>query len=892
MKNILWFNEIGVTDIALVGGKGANLGELASADLPVPPGFCITAKAYSTFVEDSGLSEEIGRLLGAGELDDPSQVSLASQQIQTLIRSKPIPAVMAEDILLSYRQLGRMLMLPEGQRISVAIRSSATAEDLPDASFAGQQDTYLNVFGEDDLLEKVRDCWASLWTARAMSYRQKKRYAHEKVYQAVVVQAMIPSDVSGVLFTANPLSADHSEAVLNASWGLGEAIVSGMVTPDTFVVSKRDKSILMREIGEKEITLCSRSGGGMEEIATSQARRKMAALTDAQIKALVELGNRVEGHYGAPQDIEWALLEDRFYILQARPITTLTQVDTVVEAGDEYNRTMFVEIFPDALSPIFLSVIRRLIKEMLDFTLITWGFQLPKERNAVGVFHHQPYYNKAYISEALGVLSEPVRERLVTQLINPFGRHENVMRGEISAAYFGLIARMMHFMVRFPPRLSKIIAKYRREVAETEAQAVNVSKMSDADIVSRINSLLFETAREFLSYDFLMIALIGITYQILGSLLERYIEEDTELMRAKLVSGVTGNVTMETNIRLWDLAQIAKSEVELKALFQEVEDAALVEALGQSRHGRRFLRALAEFLKEYGHREIRLDIIFPTWREDPTPVLGFIRSYLEVEEDQSPYKHQERLVAERQEATEEVLARIEEKITGRILVAPLFRWLLKQTQIHTRERDTMHFELTRLFPPFRRLLLELGRRWTARGDLDTEDGIFYLQVEELYELVEGPKQMQDTVVKRQEAYKASQKRPWPDIVSEEGEFFLARDGQVENTGDCLHGISGSPGLATGVARVIRGPEEFGRLNKGDILVAPLTNPVWTPLFAIASGVVTEVGGILSHGAIVAREFGIPAVMSVRGVTHLVSEGALITVDGNQGMVKLKTEGAP
>ncbi|NIS80751.1 MAG: hypothetical protein GTO14_11205, partial [Anaerolineales bacterium] len=680
---------------------------------------------------------------------------------------------MSQEILSSYRRLSDLLLQERDRRLPVAVRSSATAEDLPEASFAGQQETYLNVLGDEDLLEKVKDCWASLWTARAISYREKQRFDHQEIDLAVVVQAMIPSQVSGVLFTANPISGDLNEAVLNASWGLGEAIVSGMVTPDSFVVRKGDGEILSRQIGEKEITIRSLPDGGIEKIETQEAQRKVAALTDTQIKALVELGTRIEDLYGTPQDIEWALANNRFYALQTRPITTLVDVEPAVATDDEYNRTMFVEIFPDALSPIFLSVMRPLLKQMLDFTLKAWGFDPPIDREAVGVFNHQPYFNKTYLEEALESLSKPVRDRLVAQLINPFGRHEQVMRGELSPAFLGLIARMMRFMVRFPSQLPEIVAQYQQEVGQVEAQVSKIEMYSDDEIVDSVNTLVFEYASNFLSYDFLMIALIGITYQVLGTLLERSFGQDTELMRAKLISGVTGNVTMEANIRLWDLAQIAKSDPEVYACIREEEDTKLIERLEESVGGREFLRALDAFLSEFGHREIRLDILYPTWGEDPTPVFGFIRGYLEAEESQNPHRQQARLVEERQTTTEEVLAHLESKRFGRSVIAPLFRWILEQAQVHTRERDTMHFELTRLFPPFRRMLIELGKRWAGRGDFHNADDIFYLHLEELVALSSKPSSMHDVVAERREEFEESKAGPWPDVISSEGEKFLA-----------------------------------------------------------------------------------------------------------------------
>jgi len=444
-------------------------------------------------------------------------------------------------------------------------------------------------------------------------------------------------------------------------------------------------------------------------------------------------------------------------------------------------------------------------------------------------------------------------------------------------------------MFAVPEKMARLIARYRAEVGEMATSPLET--LSDRQIVARIQDLLFGTARRLLNFDFALIALIGLTYQMLGTLLERYFGEDTEELRGKLISGVTGNVTMETNKALWDLAQVAKASPTVTDLLRRHSGREVRAQLEQTPEGQAFLDALERFLSEYGHREIRMDILYPTWGEDPAPVLSFVRSYLDADEAQSPHRQQARLVKERRELTQEVQSRLGQDRLGRHLVSPIFRWVLGHTQALTRERDTMHFELTRLIAPFRRLLLELGGRWSTQGLIAQPEDVYFLSLDELEELADSPRSMQEEVRARRVEFEANKSRPWPDIIRG-GQETYAEDGvPVEGLEGQLGGVAGSPGVVTGVARVIRGPEEFEKLKNGDILVAPLTTPVWTPLFAIASGVITEVGSILSHGAIVAREYGIPAVMSVAGATKLVQEGQMVAVDGNKGVVYLEPERA-
>ncbi|MFQ5859489.1 MAG: PEP/pyruvate-binding domain-containing protein, partial [Anaerolineae bacterium] len=701
MNYIRWFHEVGAADVGLVGGKGANLGEMAVAGLPVPPGFCLTAAAYREFTQATGLDEIIRSILAETRLDDPADVEAKTARIRGFIAQQEVPATMAQQILDGYHRLAQELGAPDVAHVPVAVRSSATAEDLPTASFAGQQDTYLNIRGDDELLEHVKHCWASLWTARAVTYRTRQGFDHHQVYLAVVVQAMIPSEVAGIMFTANPITGNPDEALLNASWGLGEAIVAGLVTPDTFTVRKSDGHVVSLEVGAKERTIEYAKDGGTVELETPAERRDVPALSDEQVAELVALGQQIETHYGAPQDIEWAYAGGRFYVLQSRAITTLAPA--APPAGEmEYNRTMFVEIFPDPLSPIFLSVIQPLFKGMLDFTFEALGFKPPQGMEAVGVFYNQPYFNRNYIAASLQPLSPPVREPLVSQIVNPFGHHEGGARGELSRPYLGMVARLLRFMVGFPDQLPGLVARYRAEVAEVAA--LPLEKAPDAELVAHLRGLVFGTASRLLNYDFLMIALIGRTYQLLGSLLERYFGDETEELRSKLISGVTGNVTMETNKALWDLAQIARASPAVSDLLRRYGEREVRTRLEQMPEGRAFLGELKRFLSEYGHREIRMDILYPTWGEDPTPVLSFVRGYLDSEEAQSPHRQQAGLVKQRQELTQAVRSRMGQDRLGRHLIWPIFRWVLGHTQVHTRERDTMHFELTRLFPPFRRLL--------------------------------------------------------------------------------------------------------------------------------------------------------------------------------------------
>jgi pyruvate,water dikinase len=684
------------------------------------------------------------------------------------------------------------------------------------------------------------------------------------------------------MFTANPVDGNREVAVINASWGLGEAIVSGLVTPDTLTVHKQRGEILTRLTATKDCFMRYAPEGGVEKLDTAPEQRDIPALTDNQALELVNLGNRIERHYGAPQDIEWAYAQENWYILQVRPVTTLTAETEMLPKEPVYNRNMFLDIFPDPLSPIFSSLVETLFQSMLDFTFRTWGFEPPKKMQAVETFYNQPYFNRDYIEAAFSPLTPAVRELLVAQVVNPFGDHKGGPQIEISLAYLRMLINTLRFMTRFPKQLPGMLSSYHAEVAELEV--LDWEHLPDDALVGVIKEMVYGSTRKLLDYDFLLIAVIKRVYHFLGLLLEPYFGEQAEALRGKLISGVTGNVTMDTNIHLWDLAQFAKASPDVSRLLRSYTGKELLACLKEIPDGRAFLDEMDKFLQTFGHREVRMDIVYPTWCEDPAPVTNFIRGYLEVSEEQDPRRQQERLSKQREELKEMVRTRLAQESKGRYLIWPLFHWLLDNIEFHTRERDTMHFELTRIFPACRRFLLELGRRWTSRGILAQPEQIFFLSFDEIEATAKQPEPVWQLTAQRQEEYEANKHRPWPNIIQGKREFYAHESDQTQDEHGHLVGVAGSPGVVTGRACVIRGPEEFHRLQKGDVLVAPITNPVWTPLFAIASGVITEVGGILSHGAIVAREYGIPAVMSISSATQRILEGQTVTVDGDTGHV--------
>ncbi len=874
---VLSFDDPAAADINRVGGKGANLSVLTAAGFPVPSGFFITEAAYRDFVATDDLARRVLALIGRAET--PDAVDLLSAEARQLIQAQHMPQPLVDAISGAYTGLG--------DDVAVAVRSSATAEDLPEASFAGQQDTYLNVRGLSDLIEHVRRCWASLWTARAVTYRAQHGFDHKSVALAVVVQLMVEPDAAGVLFTANPVTGRRDECVVNSSWGLGESVVSGLVTPDTFVVQPRTGRIKDRTIGHKVVEVAYGAGGHVEERAVEGARCDLPSLTDDQVLRVAELGRRVQAHYSAPQDIEWALCEDELYLLQSRPITTLGPTPEYDER-DHWTRAMFVEILPDAPSPVFCSVLEPMLTHMLEFTFSRLGQEPARDTRPIGVFFHQPYLNVRYIRESLSRLPKGTREGLVTRIANPFATEERVAGSSgiaISPDSLRLTWRLLGSARHLADELPQVVTSYYEHL--DRHRSLDPAELPTSQIVSRLEDIALNILPPLVAYDFLLLATLGFLHRIIDSAIERSAIGSPELARGSLMSGVTGNLTMESNKAIWRLAKTARRSPAVAATIEDGPEEAVLDRLHTTSGGEDFLTELKSFLAKYGHREIRMDIAFPTWGEDPAPVLRFVRAYLASDSSADPAAQERELASKRREVAAEVDRGLGSSAAGRLVWGRAFRWALAKAEALGRERDTMHFHWTAAFPVLRSYLRALGCRWVDASIVDRPSDMYCLTLAEIRHLAEHPTPAQSKAQSSCQAWNRDSSLECPvEIIAGEERYVEAASHWAVGS-EVLRGVAGSPGRASGTVRVICGPEDFGKLETGDILVAPITNPVWTPLFAVAGAVVTDSGGILSHGAIVAREYGIPAVMGVQGATSILRDGQIATVDGVAGTVVLE-----
>jgi len=857
-----------------VGGKGASLARMATAHLPVPPGFHITTQAYRRFIDENHLADAILSAAKQARADDPATLDNASTQTQSLISLAIIPNDIAALIRGVYGELG-------SDDPPVAVRSSATAEDLPEMSFAGQQETYLNVRGSDNVLEAVKRCWASLWTARAIGYRARNNIPPEDVALAVVVQQLVAADAAGILFTANPVTGARGKMVINAAWGLGEAIVGGHVTPDTFIVNKQTGALESQEIADKEV-MTVRLPEGTREEPVPPDKRKKSTLSPNQVIELSRLGMKIEQIYERPMDIEWAMQDGHFFILQARPITALPEPHVTLDwrlpdPKGKYMRASVIELLPDPLSPLF---------------------------DTLGL----PAWNDAVFSLAKPLGMEDVNladflpegwQMLVT--INDYAYYNN---GGFSTKQ---LARMLMGM----PRLIRRLLPTARERWVEEARpryAAIVGAWAARDLRATSATQLLEGAREIAQvaaehYFTIQSGILPMAYMsesFFTNVYNRLIKRKDDPPALTFMLGFD-SAPIQAEKSLYDLAIWTRTQPDLANYLTRTSSAEIVPAyqsesspISDAESWREFCNRFKEHLNRFGHAIYDLDFAKAVPADDPAPLLETLKFFL-TGQGRNPHERQAESASAREQATQSMLARL------RGLRLRWFTKLLQWAQSYAPLREDALADVGLGWPLLRRMLREVGRRLTEVHAIGEPDDIFWLKMDEL-EIVANALDANQSVqachrvVSERRAIWERERAVTPPVVlplKGGARFwgidwsFMAPAHTDQAAGNILKGIGASPGRVAGIARVIHDPGEFNQMQPNDILVAKITTPAWTPLFALASGVVTDVGGILSHGSIVAREYHIPAVLGTGVATERIHSGQRITVDGDGGIVTME-----
>jgi rifampicin phosphotransferase len=878
---ILPFSDINARDLGLVGGKGANLGEMTNAGFPVPPGFCVTTTAFEKFIASAPNADSIYEELNTVNTDDLDSLRKIGERVRQSLLKIPIPNEIAESVRQSWQEIGA--------NDAYAVRSSATAEDLPDASFAGQQDTYLNIIGEEDLLDAVRRCWVSLFADRAILYRVQNNFNHRDVQLSVVVQKMILSEKSGTLFTADPLTGHRHTLTIDASFGLGEALVSGLVTPDAYKVDKRTMTIIERQVSEKEVAIFPEKGGGTRQETLDVDRREQAALTDEQILKLAEMGTKIESHYGSPQDIEWAIADNQLYLLQARPITSLFPIDGLKSPDDSLHVFFSVghqQNMTRAMPPLSLS-------NFPNFLPI----ELRTDDGRIAILHTSA--GRLFI-DLTQALRHPVLKRIVSAVLSQFD--------ELAPQLFQLTTQRPEFKrphgLHFPFGILKGVlgilrrvfnGLWRRDLSgfipQTNALIDGFIDKSDRDLreypkgKAQIQAMLNELCQPasfFLKWVPEAAAGIAAT-RLLTKLASPWITPDKE---EALTLGIPGNVVNEMNLMLSDLAELARKSPQLVEHFNHLEgDAHLwLENIANFEGSAPFLESWHDFLLLYGSRApSEMDISIKRWREDPMPVLRVIAGNIEKNvSSRALFEAQEQA---REAAFSELLAAAEKGFLGRLRLR-VFKRLYHVLIEAGGMREHHKFMMVRLVAVVREILKENATELVAKGKLAAPDDIWFLKWDELLSIWDDKAiSWGEVIAQRQVDFNRYLKLTPPAVITSDGETPVVQYRVEDAPPGALLGNPVSAGIVEGIVHVIHDPTTE-MLKPGEILVAPFTDPGWTPLFINAAGLVMDIGGALAHGSVVAREYGIPAVVGVRDSTTKLITGQRVRVDGNRGIIEM------
>ena len=853
-------------DLNTVGGKGMSLAKLTRSGLPVPDGFHVTTEAYRYFVEHNDLQTGINMSLEAVDITQPQTLEIASRKITELFLPASIPDEIATAITQGYASL-------PGSNPSVAVRSSATAEDLPDASFAGQQETYLNIHHPEAVLDAVRKCWASLWTARAIGYRARQKIAPEDVALAVVVQELVFAEAAGILFTANPINGQRDQMMVSASWGLGEAVVGGLVTPDSLILEKPSGKVINREIAQKLIQTV-RIEDGTQEIQVPENLQNVPVLSDEQAGELCQLGQRIEELYHMPMDIEWTLAKGKFAIVQARPITALPESPLdwpVPQGGVTFARGSLAEHTPSPVSPMFATLGLRLANRETE---ILWRDYI--NIDPTDMFVSDGFYitinNYVYGGFRMGLKNSWALTKMSLSQIGP------MLRGA-------------------PERWQEASEKFERVVNEWEGK--DIAALSPSELLDGICTVFGAAVKYYtVIQTTLPAASMGEIFftRFYNALIKRKNDPDATTF---LFGFKTMPVRAEQS--LFDIASWVKQNSLFMQYMQETSTEKLVadfksDDIPKSVPADQWAAYRFRFdqhFERFGRTAYEFDFANPTPAEAPSPQFEALKLFIDGKAI-SPYDRYQEALEKREKATKSVLNRIGWPRKG------WFEKLLKKAHETGAIREDSIFDMGMGHPVIRSMFAELGKLFVAGGAIKSADDIYWLEEQELQTLItaiesEDPlPNYEDQIPRRKAEWRAALQIVPPVMLPEKSfwQRFIGGGAPEEKDGKTvLTGLGTSSGQVTAPACILHGPKDFPQMKPGDVLVATTTTPAWTPLFALASAVVTDIGGPLSHSSIVAREYGIPAVMAARNATRYIQNGQLVTVDGKAGTVMFTNNGS-
>lgn len=867
---VIELRKLDQAQLSRVGGKGLNLAKLSTIDgIHVPEGFIVTTTAFQQAVEHNETYRRLRNQLMQLQTGDLEQIGDICRQIRQILMEVAVPPEVAEAVS---RHLSRF-----DETQAYAVRSSATAEDLPQASFAGQQDSYLNVIGYESILEHLRQCWASLYTDRAVIYRMRNGFNHGQITISVIIQKMVFPQASGILFTADPVDSNRKVLSIDAGFGLGEALVSGLVSADGYKV--KEGKIVEKRIAAKTLAIYGRTEGGTETKSIDPGQQKAQVLTDEQILRLDRIGRRIEAFFGQPQDIEWCLAEDTFYIVQSRPITTLYPIPKETDQGNHvYVSVGHQQMMTDPIKPLGLS-----------FYLLTTPAPMRTAGGRLFV-DVMPMLaspdSRQMIIDTMGHSEPLIKDALITVVErgdfipsmphDPNGSNAGKRTGPLPSANDGL-------GIDNDPNLVSDLIK--RSQASIEALKHNIREKSGTELMEFIQEDIVELKK--ILFDPQSTAVIMAGMNASKWINEKMNEWLGEKNAADSISqSVPGNITSEMGLALMDVADLIRPYPEIIAYLEQAEDDdRFLDELSKFERGAEVRDAIDDFLGKYGMRcPGEIDITRTRWVESPIMLVPVILSNIRLfEPNASRWKFEQgRQVALNKE--QELLERLSRLPDGEQKAKETKR-MIDRIRNFSGFREYPKYGMIHRYFIYKQALLKEGERLAQAGVISDKEDIYYLTFEELRETIRTNRLDGQIISERKEEYKLYEKLILPRVMTSDGEIIRGKYQREHLPVDAIVGLPVSSGVVEGRARVIMKMED-AVLEEGDILVTSFTDPSWTPLFVSLRGLVTEVGGLMTHGSVIAREYGLPAVVGVEDATQRIKDGQRIRVNGTEGYIEL------
>ncbi|AIQ65673.1 phosphoenolpyruvate synthase [Paenibacillus stellifer] len=866
---VLGFQEMDKTQLLLVGGKGLNLGELSKIEgIQVPEGFCVTTVGYQKAIEHNEAYYALLDQLTMLKAEDRDQIGEISRKLRHIIMEAEIPSDVVEAVT---QYLSRY-----GDEHAYAVRSSATAEDLPQASFAGQQDTYLNIIGKEAILQHISKCWASLFTDRAVIYRMQNGFDHSQVYLSVIVQRMVFPQASGILFTADPITSSRKLLSIDAGFGLGEALVSGLVSADCYKV--QGEEIVDKRIAAKKLAIYGLKEGGTETRQIDPEQQTAQTLTDRQIVQLARIGREIEAYFGCPQDIEWCLAHDTFYIVQSRPITTLYPIP---EADDGENHVYVSvghqQMMTDPIKPLGLSF----------YLLIT---RAPMRKAGGRLFvdvapNLGSPAGRDFLIHTLGPSDPLIKDALMTVIERGdfIKLQPDVNQGQSSGtSHIGRSPAGSQDQPELDPSIVSDLIK--DSEASIEQLKLSIQSKSGADLfafiredIEQLKKLLFDPR----SMPVIMAAMNASAW--INANMNQWLGEKNAA--DTLAQSVPGNITSEMGLALLDVADVIRPYPEVVDYLQHVKDEHSLDGMIKVEGGQEALDAIHKYLSKYGMRCAgEIDITRTRWSEKPTTLVPMILNNVKSFE---PNAGSRKFEQGRQEALKK-----EQELLERLKQLPDGEHKAKETKImidlirnFSGYREYPKYGIVSRYFVYKQAMLREAEQLVQSGVIHDKEDVYYLTFEEFHEAVHTHKLDYRIIDTRKAEYKLYKKLTPPRVITSDGEIIAGEYKRENIPAAAIAGLAVSFGVIEGRARVILNMED-AELEEGDILVTPFTDPSWTPLFVSIKGLVTEVGGLMTHGAVIAREYGLPAVVGVENATKLIRDGQRIRVNGTEGYIEI------